>query len=408
MLMGFRILGIAFFLFLAVIQAKPAPAKELNSKLEITALKLTEAAETRRITAATLAVLPFQANEELSRKKVNFAVSEILTKSFLKLGKFTVMERAQLEEVLEEQKLGLSGAMDSTTAAEIGKLAGARFLVLGNVIQIGNSYQLTSKLVDAETGEMISSEIIEVPIKTFNEEANPYLVLVPENEAIGIYVESGLAAASGKALPSVTTAGGTTFTPLSKVSGFNYSGIGIKYFFSPKWMADAFLGLSSSFDLSGRDNAFTLAKGADSRETYWEKWQKENTMLRLSISRVSVLSDKFRLFSGGGVLRLSNTFKGDRNEAMTVYFPGTGASAWYRGRTYTYSTPFVRLGLEWRPKTRLGISLCGTYNILKKDYKGYAEVEDFTGPITTYTTQVLAQQFTFPQLMVQGQLALYF
>ena len=62
----------------------------------------------------------------------------------------------------------LAGAVDSRTAAQIGKLAGAKLLVLRNVIQLGNSSQLTSKLVDAETGEMITSEITEVPVKTFD------------------------------------------------------------------------------------------------------------------------------------------------------------------------------------------------------------------------------------------------
>lgn len=410
--MVFKYLRLVSFLLLAAVFVQPVSAKELDSKLESTARKLTEAAAARKITAGTLAVFPFQADEKLSKKKVNFAVSEMLTANFLKQRKFKVMERAQLEEVMKEQKLGLSGAVDSKTAADIGKLAGAKLLVLGNVIQVGNSYQLTSKLVDSETGEIITSEIVEVPVKTFDEDAERYLVLVPDTQAIGIYLETGVAPVTGKKLPAVTTPGGTTFTPLTTVSFFDYSGVGVKYFFSPKWMVDAFLGLGANFKSSDGETKYTLSKGVISKDGNLGDWGTENSIVRVSVSRVSTLSDKFRLYTGGGVLQLKNTYKGDRNKADTVYFTGSSASVWYLGKKtgqgYTYATPFVRLGLEWRPKTRLGISLCGTYNLLKKDYKGYTRVQDLTGGNPTGETDILTQQFTFPQIQMQGQLALYF
>ena len=82
-------------LFIAL-SASPAFSSELDSELKKTAQKLFQTAVDRNLTASTLAVFPFQADEKLSRKRVNFAVSEMLTTNLIKGGTFTVIERSQL------------------------------------------------------------------------------------------------------------------------------------------------------------------------------------------------------------------------------------------------------------------------------------------------------------------------
>jgi len=46
---------------------------------------------------------------------------------------FDIMERSELRRVLEEQNLGLSGVVDETTAAKVGKLLGVDALIFGEV-----------------------------------------------------------------------------------------------------------------------------------------------------------------------------------------------------------------------------------------------------------------------------------
>jgi len=48
-------------------------------------------------------------------------------------GSFNVVERSKLQHVLREQDLGVSGRVRRGTAAKIGKLTGAKYLVLGTV-----------------------------------------------------------------------------------------------------------------------------------------------------------------------------------------------------------------------------------------------------------------------------------
>ncbi len=57
-------------------------------------------------------------------------------------GKVVVVERLRLDKVIEEQRLGLTGLVDPETAARVGELTGADFLVAGNLDQF--DYQESS------------------------------------------------------------------------------------------------------------------------------------------------------------------------------------------------------------------------------------------------------------------------
>lgn len=60
-------------------------------------------------------------------------MAEMLTTALVETSKFKVMERQQIHDVLGEQDLGASGRVDPATAAKIGKIIGARYLMYGTV-----------------------------------------------------------------------------------------------------------------------------------------------------------------------------------------------------------------------------------------------------------------------------------
>ena len=47
-----------------------------------------------------------------------------------------MVERAELEKILGEQELGLSGTVSADTAAKVGNLTGAKVLVTGRVFKL--------------------------------------------------------------------------------------------------------------------------------------------------------------------------------------------------------------------------------------------------------------------------------
>jgi len=68
-----------------------------------------------------------------------------------------LVERERLEAVLSEQKLGATAKMDARTTARLGKLLGARYLVLGSYFDVLRALRVDARLVDVETGEVVKS-----------------------------------------------------------------------------------------------------------------------------------------------------------------------------------------------------------------------------------------------------------
>jgi curli biogenesis system outer membrane secretion channel CsgG len=60
-------------------------------------------------------------------------MAEMLATALVETGRFKVLERQQINDVLGEQDLGASGRVDAATAAKLGKILGARYLVYGTV-----------------------------------------------------------------------------------------------------------------------------------------------------------------------------------------------------------------------------------------------------------------------------------
>jgi curli biogenesis system outer membrane secretion channel CsgG len=67
------------------------------------------------------------------RGGVGWELSGMLSNELAGTEKFRVVERSKLEAVLREQDLGASGRVRQGTAAQIGKMTGAEYLVLGTV-----------------------------------------------------------------------------------------------------------------------------------------------------------------------------------------------------------------------------------------------------------------------------------
>jgi TolB-like protein len=111
-----------------------------------------------------LAVLPFSdVGDQAEKRKIGTIVTaEVATNLRRDHGLFLV-ERARLAEVMSEVKLGQSGAVDSASAPEIGKLADAQALVIGTASDLGDRYLIDARIVGAENGETLAAESASVP-----------------------------------------------------------------------------------------------------------------------------------------------------------------------------------------------------------------------------------------------------
>lgn len=103
-------------------------------------------------------------------------ISDIVVKELVQDGTFSVMERKQLESIMAEQKLAISGLVEPSSAAEIGRILGVQAVLLGNITQLNLKsdrildlggiikkrkvtaiVQINARLVDTSTSEIIAA-----------------------------------------------------------------------------------------------------------------------------------------------------------------------------------------------------------------------------------------------------------
>jgi curli biogenesis system outer membrane secretion channel CsgG len=68
-----------------------------------------------------------------------------------------IVERDRLEAILKELELVQAGKVDARTAAKVGKLVGARYIVMGSFFDLFGNLRIDAKLVDVETGVILGS-----------------------------------------------------------------------------------------------------------------------------------------------------------------------------------------------------------------------------------------------------------
>ncbi len=108
-----------------------------------------------------VAVLPFQAETQL----IGASVSDIFIAELLKFGRYELIERGQLNNVLGETEVALSG-LTAGQAAQVGQMLGADAVVLGTVseyetvAQRGHTLPVVGvnvRMVDAASGRILWS-----------------------------------------------------------------------------------------------------------------------------------------------------------------------------------------------------------------------------------------------------------
>lgn len=120
-------------------------------------------------------VIDFENKTAYGQSRLGQAASDILITELVKTGKFIVIERDKMNKLLEEQKLGLTGAIDANTVAQMGKILGLNAIVTGAISNFGvrttgSDYLIAQskrqeatctvdiRVVDAETGQILLAD----------------------------------------------------------------------------------------------------------------------------------------------------------------------------------------------------------------------------------------------------------
>ena len=90
------------------------------------------------------------------------SIPEFLKSELSKSENLVIVERRQLEAVLNEQALSMTGLVDSSTAQQVGNLLGAEYVISGTINQSGKWTRIDAKIIRVSSGH-VKSEKVQAP-----------------------------------------------------------------------------------------------------------------------------------------------------------------------------------------------------------------------------------------------------
>ena len=100
----------------------------------------------------TIAILDFKPNNASSGEAV--AITGFVRSAFIRAGAYTVVDKTNMDRIMNEQAFQQTGCTDQTCAVKLGKLLNVKKMVVGEYTMMGTVRFLTASLVDVETGKM--------------------------------------------------------------------------------------------------------------------------------------------------------------------------------------------------------------------------------------------------------------
>jgi len=100
----------------------------------------------------TIAILDFE-GIGVSAEEARVLTNRLGT-HMVQLGRYQVIERGQMEQILTEQDFQLTGCTSNECAVEIGQLIGAQQMLAGSFGKLGSAYTIDMRIIDVLTGRI--------------------------------------------------------------------------------------------------------------------------------------------------------------------------------------------------------------------------------------------------------------
>ncbi len=131
---------------------------------------------------------------------VSVPVSDKIAEAIVSSKIFDVLDRAYVEQIMEEQNFQLSGIVSEDEIAQVGAFIGADYVCVSRVTRIEMIYSISSKIIEVETGK--------VAAQTSAEAAGTTMVIFNLASQVG----NKLVASLGGEVPETAVAAGAATT----------------------------------------------------------------------------------------------------------------------------------------------------------------------------------------------------
>ena len=119
-----------------------------------------------RIPDRAIAVPPMSiTSSDTTLAPLAYGLAELLSNDLARSSRLTVVERLRIDAVLRELRLSTTGVVDSASATRVGRLIGARRLIVGGVRQLpGGDLQITAQVADVVTRGVTTAVSARAPL----------------------------------------------------------------------------------------------------------------------------------------------------------------------------------------------------------------------------------------------------
>lgn len=107
-------------------------------------------------TVAVMDFSSFMMGEAGGAVNLGKAISAMLVTEFSGREGMRIIERQELNDLIREQDLSLSGRIEEADAIEVGKMLGVQYVLHGQVTSIVDNLRMDIRAVDVETSEIIT------------------------------------------------------------------------------------------------------------------------------------------------------------------------------------------------------------------------------------------------------------
>lgn len=107
-----------------------------------------------------VAVLPFENGGSYGKDREEFdalrrGLAGTLIYELAQNPSLRLVDRMETQRLLDEQGLAVAERVDAATAAKIGKLVGARYMIAGMFIDLYGDFRVDARIINVETGEIL-------------------------------------------------------------------------------------------------------------------------------------------------------------------------------------------------------------------------------------------------------------
>lgn len=81
----------------------------------------------------------FSSQDDSFFRELGSGVADVFVTEAFRSQQFRITERAEIDKIIREQNLALTGRVDPSSAAEVGRITGAELIVLGSLSEFGVS-----------------------------------------------------------------------------------------------------------------------------------------------------------------------------------------------------------------------------------------------------------------------------